>query len=263
MIKLISLDLDGTLLNPEGKITDASKVAIAKAKAAGVRVVINTGRPLQEGVWFAKEAGCDTLAAGAGGGLVGDGDGLLRCWEVPKPSARRAIELCLGWDAQLMIFTQREILVNAAYKQYLETHYPFPAFHKAAVVTEDFWGYMEAHSLSLVKIHGEKGPGPCPVEELAALPDVTMTTSSPHDFELTAGGADKGTALAVIAGLYGVPLDQCAAVGDSENDLSALRVAGTPIAMGNSPQNVKHAAVRVAPSNALEGTAWAVLSCLG
>ena len=56
MIKLISLDLDGTLLDPKGRITEASKAAIAKARAAGLRVVINTGRPIQEGVFFVREA---------------------------------------------------------------------------------------------------------------------------------------------------------------------------------------------------------------
>lgn len=264
MIKLISLDLDGTLLDPRGRITEASKAAIAKARAAGVRVVINTGRPVQEGVYFAREAGCDLLVSGAGGGLVADGETgeILRQWEVPQASARRAIALCLGWDAQLLIFAGREVLLTAEYKKYMETWYPFPAFHEAATVTEDFWAYMEAHRLPLVKIHGEKGAGYCPAEELASLPDVTITTSSSHDFELTAGGADKGAALAVIAGRYGIPLDQCAAVGDSENDLSAFQRVGLPIAMGNAPENVRAAAARVAPSNAEEGAAWAVLSCL-
>ena len=262
MVKLISLDLDGTLLDPQGRITDASKEAIAKAKEAGLRVVINTGRPAQEGVYFAKEAGCDLLVSGAGGGLVMDGETgqVVRQWDVPEPSARRALELCLGWDAQLIIYAGREILVNVAYKKFMESWYPFPAFHEAVTVTEDFLGYMESHNLPLTKIHGEIGEVRPPVEELAALPGAVLTTSSTHDFELTAG--DKGRALAVIAALYGVPLDQCAAVGDSENDLSALTVVGTPIVMGNAPQNVKDAAVRIAPSNGEDGVAWAVLSCL-
>ena len=264
MIKLISLDLDGTLLAPRGQITAASKEAIAKAKAAGLRVVINTGRPAQEGVFFAREAGGDLLVSGAGGGLeVGGGTRRTICqWEGPEPSARRALELCLSWDVQLMIFAGSEVLVEPAYKKFLETHYPFPAFHEAATVTEDLWGCMKAHKLPLVKIHGEISGARPPVGELMALPDVTLTTSSTHDFELTAGGADKGAARAVIAARYGIPLDQCAAVGDSENDLGAFRVVGLPIAMGNAPENVKAAAARIAPSNGEEGAAWAVLSCL-
>lgn len=261
---MISLDLDGTLLAPRGQITAASKETIAKAKAAGLRVVINTGRPAQEGVFFAREAGCDLLVSGAGGGLVVDGETgrTIRQWEVPEPSARRALELCLSWDVQLMIFAGSEVLVEPAYKKFLETHYPFPAFHEAAMVTEDLWGCMKAHKLPLVKVHGEISGARPPVGELMALPDVTLTTSSTHDFELTAGGADKGAALAVIAARYGIPLDQCAAVGDSENDLGAFRVVGLPIAMGNAPENVKAAAARIAPSNGKEGAAWAVLSCL-
>ena len=264
MVKLISLDLDGTLLTPQGTITQASREAIAKARAAGLRVVINTGRPVQEGVFFAKEAGCDLLVAGAGGGLIVNGGTgkTLRQWDIPTLSAQRAVELCTGWDAQLIIYAGMELLVNAAYKKYLNTWYPFPAFHEAVTVTEDFWGFMEEHRLPLVKIHGEIGPEGCPVEQLAALPDIAVTTSSTHDFELTAGDADKGRALEIIAGLYGVTLAECAAVGDSDNDLGVLRVVGTPIAMGNSSPAALAAAVRTAPSNEEEGAAWAVLSCL-
>ena len=51
-------------------------------------------------------------------------------------------------------------------------------------------------------------------------------------------------------------------MGDSDNDLAALRAAGLAIAMGNAPKSVKDAAARIAPSNAEDGAAWAVLSCL-
>lgn len=264
MIKLISLDLDGTLLDPRGQITEGAKAAIAKARAAGVKVVINTGRGAREGVWFARETGCDLLVSGAGGALVTDGrtGRTLYRWDVPEPSARRALELCLNWDVQLIVFAGEEMLVTPDYKRMLENFYYSPAFHENAVVTEDFWGCMREYGLPLIKIHGELGAVRPPVEELAALEGVALTTSSSHDFELTAAEADKGRALSVIAGRLDIPLEQCAAVGDSENDLAAFRMVGLPIAMGNSPQNVKDAAARVAPSNAEEGVAWAILSCL-
>ena len=55
MVKLISLDLDGTLLDPQGQITPASKAAIALARAAEIRVVLNTGRPIPEACFFARQ----------------------------------------------------------------------------------------------------------------------------------------------------------------------------------------------------------------
>lgn len=263
MVKLISLDLDGTLLTPEGKVTDASKAAIAKARAAGVRVVVNTGRNCHEAAWFAKEAGCDTLAASTGGALVSEGDQVLSRWDVPEPAAGRALETVLSWSGvDLMIFAGEQTLVNSTYKRFLEKYYPFPAFHQRAVVTDSPAAYMAEHGLPLTKLHGELDPSRYPIGELAAIEGVSLTTSSTHDFELVAGGVDKGRALALIAAAYGIPLDRCAAVGDSENDLGAFRAAGMPIAMGNAPRNVKAAATRIAPSNREEGAAWAILSCL-
>lgn len=263
MIKLISLDLDGTLLDPRGQITAASKAAIAKARAAGVRVVINTGRDVHEAAWFAREAGCDTLNASAGGALVSDGERTVRRWDVPEPAGRRALELVLGWEGVgLLIFAGEQSIIRPVDKQYMDENYPFPTFHAHAVVTDDPLGYMAEHRLPLTKIHGELNPARYPMEELRAIDGVFITTSSSHDFELVPAGVNKGRALALIATLYGIPLDQCAAVGDSANDLESLQAAGVPIVMGNAPQNVKAAAARIAPSNSQEGAAWAILSCL-
>ena len=64
--------------------------------------------------------------------------------------------------------------------------------------------------------------------------------------------------LALLALLWGIPLDQCAAVGDSENDLAMLQAVGTSIAMGNGCEAVKAAARHIAPDNAHEGVAHAI-----
>ena len=214
MIRLIALDLDGTLLDPAGRITQASKDAIARARAAGVRVVLNTGRPIQEAVWFAGEAGCDALLSCLGGAAVVDSvrGETLRRWDMPEESGRRALELCLGREIELMIFAGEEIVVDPFSKESLSRTYPFPIFHSAAVVAEDPRAYLEERAL--------------------------------------------------IALLYGVPLGETAAVGDSDNDLSMLRAAGLPIAMGNAPAAVREAAQRTAPSNQEEGVAWAISRCL-
>ena len=75
-------------------------------------------------------------------------------------------------------------------------------------------------------------------------------------------GTDKGTALAWMARWYGIPLEACAAVGDSANDLAMLRAAGRPIAMGNAARAVREAARVTAPPNSRDGAAWAIASCL-
>lgn len=193
MIRLISLDLDGTLLDPSGAVTPAAKAAIAAARSAGVRVVLNTGRPIPEAFWFAREAGCDSLVCALGGGALADSatGQIIRRWDIPEPSGRQALELCLNRDIELMIFAGDQILMD-----------PFSK------------------------------------------------------------GVDKGRALALLSMMYGIPLCDCAGVGDSDNDLAMLQAVGTPIAMGNAAPAVKAAACRIAPSNAEDGVAQAILSCL-
>ena len=94
-VQLISLDLDGTLLDPAGQITQASRDAIARARATGVRVIINTGRSVAEAFQYAGEAGCDSLVSALGGAAVADAASgrVLRRWDVPEDSGRRVLEL--------------------------------------------------------------------------------------------------------------------------------------------------------------------------
>jgi len=264
MIKLIALDLDGTLLNERGGLTQASRDAVAAARAAGVRVVLATGRPAPEAAWFAREAGCDELAVCLGGAALVQartGEILFR-QDIPEPSGRRALELCLGREIELMIFAGDQILVDPFSKASLLRTYPYAAFHDAAVVTEDPLAYMAGRGLPLTKLHGDWAPGNYPLRELSALPGVALTASNARDFEVVAGGVDKGRALGLLAERYGLTLEDCAAVGDSDNDLAMLRAVGAPIAMGNASQAVKEAAVWVAPSNREEGAAAAILRCL-
>ena len=130
------------------------------------------------------------------------------------------------------------------------------------MVADDPLAYLAERRLPLTKLHGDQAPGRYPLDELAALSGVQLTAANAHDFELVAAGVDKGRALAMIALLYGVPLDRCAAVGDSDNDLAVLRAVGTPIAMGNAAPQVKAACRLTVPSNGEDGVAQAILSCL-
>lgn len=264
MIKLIALDLDGTLLDPRGQITPDTRQAIAQARRAGVRVVLDTGRPIPEAIWFARQAGCDGLISCLGGAALVDGTTgeVLRRWDIPEPSGERALELCLGRDIELMLFMGPEIVLDPFSKQSLLRTYPYPAFHDNAVTVADPMAYKRQRGLPLTKIHGDQNQGAYPLNELAALPGLELTASNDHDFELVPAGVDKGRTLALLALMYGIPLKDCAAVGDSDNDLAMLRAVGAPIAMGNASPSVKGAARWVTASNGEEGVARAIRMCL-
>ena len=161
-----------------------------------------------------------------------------------------------------MIFAGEAIVLDPYSKKLLMEHYPFPCFHDNAVVTEDPIAYLEEHDLPLTKLHGDGDPASYPLKELAALEGVSLTASSDRDFELVPAKVGKGRTLALMSLLQGVPLERCAAVGDSPNDLSMLEVVGTPIAMGNANPQVKAAARYVAADNGHDGVAEAIRWCL-
>lgn len=264
MIQLIALDLDGTLLDPEGQITAPVKAAIAQARAGGVRVVLATGRSGQEAADFIQQAGCDSLAVCLGGAVLLDAgrQEQLRRWDMPRDSGRRALELCLGRGIELMIFAGEQILLDPFSKRSQLTTFPSPVFHRAAVVTGDPLGYLEEHQLPLTKLHGDLNPAAYPLAELAALPGLELTRSNDHDFELVPQGVNKGRTLALLSMMYGVSLENCAAVGDSENDLAMLQAVGFPVAMGNAAPAVKEAAAFVTGTNAQDGVAGAIARIL-
>jgi len=72
------------------------------------------------------------------------------------------------------------------------------------------------------------------------------------------GGATKASALEIVCRELDVPLADVMAMGDSESDLEMLRLAGLGIAVDNSPDEVKRAALHIAPANDADGVAWAI-----
>lgn len=264
MIDLIALDLDGTLLTPSGQITQANRDAIAQARAEGVKVVLATGRPVPDAVHYAKEAGCDRLAICMGGAALVDVEKgqFVRRWDIPEYIGAQALQLCLGRGIELMVFAGDQLLLDPFSKASLVHRYPQAPFQQHTVVTENPVAYLQEHNLPLTKLHGDEKPGGYPLEELAALPGVRLTSSSDRDFELVADGVDKGRALALLAILWGISLEDCAAVGDSANDLEMLQAVGWPVAMGNATQSVRDAARFISKHNREDGAAQAILWCL-
>lgn len=264
MIRLIALDVDGTLLTPEGQITQATKDAIAQAREQGVKVVLATGRSGQETSDFARQAGCNQLAVSLSGALIVDTDTgyHVRRWDIQHQSGRKALELCLNKDIQLMIFAGDQIVLDPFSKQSQLKTFPFEVFHNTAVVVDDPLAYLEEQQLPLTKIHGDLNPEVYPLAEFDQLAGVEYTRSNDHDFELVPAGVNKGRALALLALMYDLALEDCAAVGDSDNDLAMLRAVGYPVAMGNGAQSVKDVAKFVTDTNREEGVAKAILHIL-
>ena len=94
MYRLIALDSDGTLLNGEHQVPRENYEAIQEARAAGVKVVLATGRSWPEAVEVARDAGCDDLVVCEGGAAVADfaRGAILESWKIPDQTGLEILE---------------------------------------------------------------------------------------------------------------------------------------------------------------------------
>lgn len=267
MCRLIALDVDGTLLNSRGEVSEETARAIHEARRRGVRVVLATGRSAPEAAWLTRETGCDGRAVCLGGAAIADAvtGRHLRRWDMAPDAAARVLEALRGQPLACMVFAGEANVLDPYSNRYFHTCYPFESYLSSVVEAPDIGAYLRAHDLPLTKIHARGDPDIFPAlrAELGRVPGLILTSSGPDNFEVVAAGVDKGKALCLLGREWGVGPEDIAAVGDSDNDLAMLRAVGWPVAMGNASPEVKAAARLVTDSNDEDGVAHAIFHLLG
>ena len=158
-----------------------------------------------------------------------------------------------------MLFAGEELLVNPKGDEIFRT-YPSAGFHRCKRVEGSPGAVLEREGLPLSKIYAQGAPETFPplLAELGEYADVELTSSAPYNFEIVPAGVDKGTGLAALAGGLGIALEECAAIGDSDNDRGMLTAVGMPIAMGNATEAIRALARRITASNREDGVARAI-----
>lgn len=271
-MKLIALDLDGTLFNNQSRISEENIQTISKATAAGINVVISTGRPFC-GLPFdaIKDTGIK-YAITANGSAI---------YEI---ATRKCLyENCLDDDISFSIIeylmakrVHMDAFINGqGYSPYKclddAKRLKMPASLKEYIMTtrervNDIVDMMRENNYHMQKMtinfpKDENDNFYCRdevFEHLSAIPQITLVSGGYGNLEFTKAGVDKGAALLKLADMLGVPHDQTMAVGDTENDLSIIKAAHTGVAMGNATDELKSFADYVTDTNENDGVAKAI-----
>ncbi|AIJ33128.1 HAD family hydrolase [Corynebacterium imitans] len=246
--RLVALDMDGTLLNPEGAIPDSFWPTLEAAQAAGITVAPASGRQLATlRDMFARNAP-DTFIAENGAVVQHEGQ-VLATATIPEATARRIVEalertpfsahpvLCAPETSYTRASTppevQREVdkyyLANTQVRSLLDA--PLNAIVKIALFVDG-----DAETLGLPW-----------VEKLA--PELHALVSSTHWLDIMPPAASKGAALLALADTLGIAHEDTAAIGDYLNDYSMLEAAGYAVAMGNAHPDLKEVADEVIGTN--------------
>jgi 5-amino-6-(5-phospho-D-ribitylamino)uracil phosphatase len=235
-IKLIALDMDGTLLNDEHKISDGNRMAIKDAQDKGVHVVLSTGRSLRKCEKHADYLALSSYLVTVNGSEIWDDKrGLVERNLLSSESIQWMLELTQKHKIRFWaINTNRNWFDEMPEDIHAEDWLKF-GFNIKDVETRDI----------ILKELQEKG-------------EFELSNSSPTNIEVNPAGINKAKGLKLVCERLGIEMKNVMAVGDSLNDLAMIKEAGLGIAMGNAQDMVKQAAAWVTTSNNEDGVALAI-----
>ncbi|MFJ5761303.1 Cof-type HAD-IIB family hydrolase [Neobacillus sp. NPDC093182] len=235
-IKLIALDMDGTLLNDQHEISEANRQAITEAQEKGIYVVLSTGRSLRKCEKHADSLALSSYLVTVNGSEIWDEKrGLVERNLVQSESIQWMTELTKKHKVRYWaISTSRNWFDEMPEDIHGEEWLKF-GFNIKDVPTRD-------------KI----------LKELQARGEFELSNSTPTNIEVNPAGINKAKGLKLVCERIGIDMKNVMAVGDSLNDLAMIKEAGLGIAMGNAQDTVKKAAAWVTSSNNEDGVAIAI-----
>lgn len=264
MIKLIAIDIDGTLLNSQRQLTERVKNALLEAKNQGVKVVLCTGRPIKGVKDLLNELTLnekDQYVITFNGALALTGDGSetivsngmnLEDYEIVKTFAEQHNTHYHAADLDVMYTSQREIGVYMA--------------HEANLVNMPIY-VRTIEELRQLNINIQK----MMITDYSAVLDgiieqvpqslkerFLLVKSAPYYLEVLNPKANKGDAVMALAAHLGIDIEDVMAIGDNYNDMDMIKIAGYSVAMGNAVQAIKDAAKYHTGTNDEDGVAQIV-----
>lgn len=234
MLGLICVDVDGTLVGTGNLVRDDVWAALADARARGVRIALCSGRPaignarayaerLDPDGWHVFQNGASIVNVGSGASLSE---------AIPEGGLNLLIDRAAQTDRLLEVYTDLEFAItkpgDLAERHAALLGVPYEARTPESLdgtVVRAQWVVPRAEEGTVV---AEPHPG------MDLHPAGSPVMPDAMFISVTRAGVSKGTAVQRVAAQYGLSMDRVMMVGDGENDVTALRVVGHPVAMGNA-----------------------------
>lgn len=269
-VRLIALDIDGTLLDGASRLPDANRDAIMEAAERGIEIALVTGRRYDFALPVARQIPCPLTMIVNNGALVKSKDGIAhRIARLPREVARRVLEatpefrplasVCFDRPRENQLIFERIDWDDPARRRYFERNHEFLAEVSPLeeCLTEDPIQLMFTGPVELLRsVEGFVRRLPFSNEFSLAV-----TLYMARDFGLVdviQAGCSKGSTLAEWVRSRGWSPEEVMAIGDNLNDREMLEYAGLPIVMGNGVAELKTNGWRVTLSNDEAGVAAAI-----
>jgi Cof subfamily protein (haloacid dehalogenase superfamily) len=257
---LVAIDVDGTLVNSENHLTEATKAAVQAVMSQNIGVTLVSGRARLTMAPFLAELGITLPFISSSGAHIIDpiSNQTLYYSAVPTEVLSVIVEHARAVPAPI-IFQESERIFYEGSQELLRD---LSETYKIDIAVAS--NFMQVDDI--LQVHAEPTKvymchDPAIVQGIEAklkqyhFP-IYMTYSAPPYLEITSASATKGEAIQRLAQHLDIPLERILAIGDSRNDLSMFEVVGKRVAMGNAVPEVRAAADLIAPTNDEDGVAW-------
>lgn len=255
MYRLLAIDLDGTLLNPDRIITPRTHKALQEAAAAGLTIVIVTGQSLPVLRHMCAELPLTAAQITHNGAMIVDIDNNTILYEQPLPTEQilPALDALRRLGFYRVYHTHQRTYVDSGMPP---LHYSYRPPLPPAIRIEDITSIYPQPCIKLAAV-GEITTIREKRQELERLfaGKLYITQSAPRLLEVMHPDVSKDKALRIIAQRLGIAPEEVVAFGDNHNDIGMIRLAGLGVAMGNAHDEVKAVADHVTHSNAEDGVA--------
>ncbi len=277
MIDLVAFDLDGTVLDPQSRLTDTAAATIADLVLRGITAVSISGRSIRRtleafeghsqlvsGLYLAGYNGSVIVGPDAGSGRPVMHEDRLDA-DIFVELARYAHGANLNLVCAQFERIDGEVVEEYRHAQPVDGLEAFggPGF----VLDPDLYsrclvGDYKPPPMAIMVVDPDERPGHIADLEALGGAQVNVSWALPDRVQVMRRGVDKGRALMMLAQQMGVPLERVLAIGDADNDLPMLRAAGIGVLMGNAKEPVRAAVqgegMRIGPTLAEDGFATMV-----
>lgn len=267
-IKMIGLDLDGTLLTSDKRLLPFTRQVLTEAIGRGILVLMATGRPYTgipeeirklPGIRYALTSnGARILDTQTGKALI---EHLL-----PLESAKKALEILQKYDTLQEVYFEGQGYAEAGKLDRISRYHHNPhmweyvrSSRKPVASLPELIARENRDMDKVQALFADMGELAQAWKELEQYGELVLVSSLGYNIEINAVGVDKGTGLIELGELLGIRPEEIMACGDGDNDIQMLERSGIGVAMGNAEEKVKAAADYIAETNDEEGAAKAII----
>jgi Cof subfamily protein (haloacid dehalogenase superfamily) len=259
----IICDLDGTLLNSAGEITYENRKAIELLKAKGKQVIIATGRHDLIANKYFYELDLTTPIIACNGALIKDilNDKVLYMKVIESMVALKVLNFCELNQLDYLVYTpnaiyysenSKRINIVREYNNSVKKELQAPTYSVKALDTSN------EDIIKILVVSQEENILEKLNESINKDGGLTIVPSGKGLIDIMSPGISKGGALVAISEYMNMDLEDTVVFGDNHNDISMFKVAGLPIAMANSEEELKQIATHITLSNDESGVSQGI-----